>query len=71
MKLNKKIIQAIKSAEVILLIVLFFTFILIQTVYPAWSFAQALVMAVVVIAIRIIFKVSESKDNTQIIENKE
>lgn len=68
MKVNEKIIQALKSVEVILLAFLLVCFVIVQAVYPSGSWLQSIALTVVVLVIRVAFKVSESKGDTQVVD---
>lgn len=68
MKINKDIINAALSVEVILLAFILGGFVALQAFYPKHSALQALALLITVLFIRIAFKISESKGDTQIIE---
>lgn len=67
MKVNNKIFKALLSVEVILLAFILFAFILVQIFYPLHSAVQAIALFIAVIFIRVAFKISEAKGDTQVV----
>jgi len=62
MTLLQKIKKAAFSTEVVLLAFLLVCFVFVQAFYPEKSWLQSIGLTVVVIVVRVLFKISEAKD---------